>query len=83
MCATISAPKNYARQHAGPAREKPIAGVSSTVLAQKISAEKSHHLPRTEALLYLKESKPTVTLTVGAGDIDQMINSVKLTLLNG
>ena len=66
-----------------PAREKPIAGVSSTVLAQKISAEKSHHLPRTEALLYLKESKPTVTLTVGAGDIDQMINSVKLTLLNG
>ena len=66
-----------------PAREKPIAGISSSALAQKIDAKKVHHLPRTEALEYLEEHKPKVTLTVGAGDIDQMINAVKITLLNG
>lgn len=66
-----------------PAREKPIAGVNSEMLLSKIDSESKFLLPRAEISTHLKESRNEVVLTIGAGDIDQMVNPIKMILLNG
>ncbi|AWW30083.1 UDP-N-acetylmuramate--L-alanine ligase [Echinicola strongylocentroti] len=59
-----------------PAREKPIAGVSAQMLMEKISAkEKSLHSK--EGLLeFLDKQRPEVLVTLGAGDIDRLVEPI-------
>ena len=61
-----------------PARELPIEGVTSQIIAQQI---KSHcHASITtkeEALEMVKKMKPEVLLTIGAGDIDTLVEPLK------
>ncbi len=56
-----------------PAREEPIAGVTSDALLEKISCKKKQILTPELALLYLKEISEGVILTIGAGDIDKIV----------
>lgn len=60
-----------------PAREKPIPGVTSEVLLSKIEGPVKHHCSKLNLLNTLKELNIEVLLTVGAGDIDQLIEPVK------
>ena len=60
-----------------PAREKPIQGVTAGMLLKKIqSASKS--VKTKEVLLEdLKNKKRDLLLTLGAGDIDQLVEPIK------
>ena len=60
-----------------PAREKPIDGVTSQIIFDKVTCPKT--LCKKEDLLSLLDKKDNieVLLTVGAGDIDQLLESIK------
>ncbi len=64
-----------------PAREKEIEGVSSKLIFDKISAEK-HFCQFNEIVNFLKNEKPEILITVGAGDIDNLVEPLKNTFLN-
>lgn len=56
-----------------PAREKPIKGVTSEELLERMTLEKKHLVTKEELPERLLESRPDVLLTVGAGDIDKEV----------
>lgn len=60
-----------------PAREKPIGGVTSKIIFDKVTCPKT--LCNKQELLPLLENKNDieVLLTVGAGDIDQLLEAIK------
>ncbi len=60
-----------------PAREKPIEGVTSKIIFDKVTCPKT--LCNKQELLPLLENKNDieVLLTVGAGDIDQLLETIK------
>lgn len=60
-----------------PARELPIEGVTSDVLRKKISKIKVSLLNHNQVLERLKNETKGVFLTVGAGDIDRLIQPLK------
>ncbi len=59
-----------------PARELPIEGITSKIIFDKITSKK-HLVTRNELLEAVKTNQPKVFLTLGAGDIDLLINSIK------
>lgn len=65
-----------------PAREVPIPGVTSEMLAEKMAVDKVRVCGKEEALELIKREKPELLLTVGAGDIDQLVNPLKNILQN-
>ena len=62
-----------------PARELPIAGISSAALLDLITTNKSLVL-KTEVVETIKKHKPEVLLTLGAGDIDTLVEPLKISL---
>ena len=70
-----------------PAREEPIAGVTSEWLIEKINAKRALVLPGVLAQ-YLRErmkscvaqGKDCVVITMGAGDIDRQVDEIKKSL---
>src|SRR5690606_23463527 len=65
-----------------PAREMPIDGVSSEWLLDKIELADKVLLSPDGALKYIKEERPELILTVGAGDIDRLVKPIKEILTN-
>lgn len=65
-----------------PARERPIEGVSSEWLLDKIDLSDKVLLTPEDALKYIKEERPELILTVGAGDIDRLVKPIKEILTN-
>jgi UDP-N-acetylmuramate--alanine ligase len=63
-----------------PARELPIEGVSSAVLLDKITSAKKSLLRKEELAAYIASHKPEVLLTLGAGDIDMLVEPIRLRL---
>ena len=71
-----------------PAREEPIAGVNSEWLLEKIGTKRALVLPNILAK-YLRErvknciskGKPSVVITMGAGDIDRLVNDITKSLI--
>lgn len=59
-----------------PARERPIAGVSSELIYEKITAPDKHLCSKQQALDLIQEKQPDILLTLGAGDIDQMVPEI-------
>lgn len=65
-----------------PAREKPIEGVTSKIILDKVSIKQKSIVGIEDLLNVLKsESDLDVVITLGAGDIDTKVNEIK-TLLN-
>lgn len=64
-----------------PAREKPIPGINSAMLLYQIEGIEKHHMGAQEILTHFAEQKPQVVLTIGAGDIDKLIQPLKMKLL--
>lgn len=60
-----------------PARELPIEGVSSAVLLEKISIPAKRLLQKSELVDYIAAHKPAVLLTLGAGDIDALVEPLR------
>jgi len=64
-----------------PAREKPITGVSSKIIFDRVLLEKKQ-LCHKEKLLSLLRAKPLeVLLTMGAGDIDRFVDPIKTLII--
>ena len=63
-----------------PAREMPIEGVTSKMLLNKISGTNKFLLDKKEVVDSLKDRELEVLLTLGAGDIDQLVEPIKAEL---
>jgi len=64
------------------ARELPITGINSKMLLDKIKIKNKCLCKKTELLNKLKKQNIEVLLTLGAGDIDQLIKPIKQLLIN-
>ena len=60
-----------------PARELPIEGVTAQMLINKMSPGNRRILSKTDTLAAIKNEQPELLLTVGAGDIDQLVKPLK------
>ena len=60
-----------------PARELPIEGVSSNMLLDKIPGDNKALLQKKEVVDDLKERELEVLLTLGAGEIDQLVDPIR------
>ena len=56
-----------------PARELPIQGIDSHYLLQMIPNPNKKVVANNELIPYLKQQKPELLLTIGAGNIDQFV----------
>lgn len=60
-----------------PARELPIEGITSTFLMDLIPVKNKKVLQKEELIPYLKQIKPEILLTIGAGNIDQFVPEIE------
>jgi len=60
-----------------PAREEPIEGIDSSWLANKIGKKNVQVCSKNELLALLETKKIEVLLTIGAGDIDTLVQPIK------
>ncbi|WP_316736123.1 UDP-N-acetylmuramate--L-alanine ligase [Pedobacter aquatilis] len=65
-----------------PARELPIEGVNSNFLLDKIRLDNKKIINKESVVEYIKNNKLELVLTVGAGDIDTLIEPLKNILTN-
>jgi len=63
-----------------PARELPIEGISSAYLLDKIILQQKHLCNKEEILELIAVKRPELLVTVGAGDIDTLIQPLKILL---
>lgn len=64
-----------------PAREQPIEGVTSQVLLEKIGKEEKKLLDKTSLLDYIRVADVEVLVTIGAGDVDLLVQPLKTILM--
>lgn len=60
-----------------PAREEPIDGIDSQWLLDKISHTHKKRVDKSQLLPTIREAKPEVLLTLGAGDIDREVEPIR------
>jgi UDP-N-acetylmuramate--alanine ligase len=60
-----------------PARELPIAGVTSEMLLEKVAINDKKLVTKNELLEALKVLDTEVVVTIGAGDIDKLVGDIK------
>jgi len=60
-----------------PAREKPIENVNSEMLLKLIKHKKKHLCQKKDLINYIDSQPTEIVLTMGAGDIDQMVKPVE------
>ena len=60
-----------------PAREKPIAGVTSQALLEKIQLTNKCLCPKEHLLTLIATRKPELLVTMGAGNIDRFVEPLK------
>jgi UDP-N-acetylmuramate--alanine ligase len=63
-----------------PARELPIEGVSSEMILGRMKLQDKRKCGKQEVVELIKNEKPELLLTVGAGDIDQLVHLFKAIL---
>ena len=64
-----------------PAREKPIQGVDSSIILDKINNPEKMLVSKEQLFKYLQQEKPDVLLTLGAGDIGMMVPEIEKILM--
>ncbi|MFC2129558.1 UDP-N-acetylmuramate--L-alanine ligase [Bacteroidota bacterium] len=60
-----------------PAREEPIPGVTSRIIFDKVELMEKVLIAPEQLMKVLKERDPEVLLTMGAGDIDKLVQALK------
>ena len=64
-----------------PARELPIEGITSKTILDKLTPScNAEILTKEETIKRIKNNKPDVLLTIGAGDIDTLIEPLRMVL---
>lgn len=63
-----------------PARELPIPGVDSTLLLNKIKNPNKKLISKYELIEAFKNSDANVYITIGAGDIGELVKDIKKAL---
>ncbi|WP_413511640.1 UDP-N-acetylmuramate--L-alanine ligase [Myroides odoratus] len=63
-----------------PARELPIEGITSSKLLEQISSNVKRLVAKENLIEYLKASDAEIILTIGAGDIGEMVQDIKIAL---
>jgi UDP-N-acetylmuramate--alanine ligase len=63
-----------------PARELPMEGVTSDWLLSKIQLDQKQVISKSDLLQVIDQKKPALLVTMGAGDIDLLLNDLKLSL---
>ena len=63
-----------------PAREEPLAGVTSQLIGNKLSKAKYQLANKAEVIGKLKKVPPETFISMGAGDIGFMVDDIKKTL---
>jgi len=63
-----------------PARELPMAGVTSQMLMDRMKNKNKILVQKNELINYLKEKNLEVLVTLGAGDIDTLVEQIKKSL---
>ena len=66
-----------------PAREEPIPGVSSALLLKKMTLENKKITSPENLIDEIKNNKPEILVTMGAGSIDEWVEPLKNVLANG
>lgn len=64
-----------------PARELPIEGVNSEWLLSKMTNKNKKLVSKNNLIEAIKKSDATIIVTIGAGDIGEMVDAIKNTLL--
>jgi UDP-N-acetylmuramate--alanine ligase len=64
-----------------PARELPIEGINAQMLLNKITNNKKYLISKDELATFVKSQNANVILTLGAGDIDKLVEPIKNALL--
>lgn len=59
-----------------PAREEPIPGVSSAIIFKQMKLDNKVLAEKEEVLKMLKVDRNEIILTMGAGDVDRMVNGI-------
>jgi len=65
-----------------PARETPMEGITSNWLLNKVNLDKKKTVSKEQLIENILESKATVMVMIGAGDIGELVNTVRDNLLN-
>ena len=65
-----------------PARELPIPGVNSEMILDRIKLSKKRILSKHDVIDFVRDERPELLLTVGAGDIDTLIEPLKQLMEN-
>jgi UDP-N-acetylmuramate--alanine ligase len=65
-----------------PAREEPIPGVDSGMILDKVQVQEKRLMTKSEVIDGLMTESLDIVLTIGAGDIDQLVEPMKNALLN-
>ena len=60
-----------------PARELPITGIDSQMLLSMINNNNKHHVEKADIPGYFKGKHPEVLITMGAGDIDTLVEPIE------
>ncbi|WP_423149045.1 UDP-N-acetylmuramate--L-alanine ligase [Rubrolithibacter danxiaensis] len=60
-----------------PARELPLPGVSSAIILEKMDRSSYKQCTKEEVIAFVKKNQPELLLTVGAGDIDALVEPLK------
>ena len=60
-----------------PAREKPIAGITSEILMDRIQAPEKMLCSSSQAMQEISDNQPDILLTLGAGNIDQLVEPIE------
>lgn len=63
-----------------PARELPLAGIDAQFLLDKITLDTKRIVGKDAVIEHIKSKRPELLLTVGAGDIDTLIQPLKAVL---
>lgn len=63
-----------------PARELPIEGVSSQMLLDQVTIPDKQRVSKEQATEWISANRPDVLVTIGAGDIDKMVSTIKTIL---
>jgi UDP-N-acetylmuramate--alanine ligase len=64
-----------------PARELPMEGITSSWLLSKIKNTKKKLISKTELISAILESKAKIIVTIGAGDIGELVPKIKQALI--
>ncbi|WP_158989480.1 UDP-N-acetylmuramate--L-alanine ligase [Mucilaginibacter sp. L196] len=65
-----------------PARELPIEGVDAEIILSRMNLVNKRKLTKQQTIDAIANEKPALLLTVGAGDIDQLVEPLKNALSN-